>query len=131
MYAYTLLGFECSDVYVWYQNINFQPYNGVTVHYEEQFTVAGISFSYCGSYDMVAECGGITVGISVGGTVEIESCDLLISAQSVHDCESGTAVYFEQVNFEYNAYDCGDLQFYAKDGRLFAYGNLSVKGSGI
>ena len=61
MLAYTRSGAECSDVYVWQDNLHFQPYSGVTVHYERTFSAAGIEFEYCGSHDLAAYAGGISM----------------------------------------------------------------------
>lgn len=129
VFAYTLLGVGCGDVYVNYTNINIQPYRGVTVHYERQFSVCGINFEYVGGSDLTAEVGGAVVGISCGESVSIESCDLLIAAQGVHGCDCKEAVYFSQVNFAYNVYDCGDLQFIVKDGTISPSGSFARKGA--
>lgn len=127
--AYTRSGVECSDVYVWQDNLHFQPYSGVTVHYERTFSAAGIEFEYCGSHDLGAYAGGISIGISCGENVMLESCDLLFAAAESRACEYGTAVYFSKVNSQLNLYDCGDLQFVAKDGKMYSIGNISRKGA--
>lgn len=129
VFAYSLIGASCEDVYVNYTNINIQPYSGVNVHYERQFTVCGIDFEYLGGNDITADVCGAIVGISCGESVGIESCDLLIAAQSVHQCACDTAVYFGQANFAFNVYDCGDLQFIAKDGTISPRGSFTRKGA--
>ena len=128
IFAYNLLGAECNDLYVYYSNIALQPYHGVEVHYEREFTVCGIGFEYIDGYDIVAEYSGINVGISCGESVGIEQCDLLISVQSTDGCEYRRAVFFEQVNFAYNVYDCGNLQFIVKDGTISPSGTFARKG---
>ncbi len=128
LFAYNLLGKECGELYVNYTNINFQPYRGVTVHYERRFDVCGISFSYVTGNDVVADCKGVTVGISCGEDVHIDGCDLLVAQRPSDGAEFGRAVYFQSVNFADNVYDCGDLQFIVKDGIISERGPFRVKG---
>ena len=127
-FAYTLLGADCGDVYVYYANLNFQPFDGVTIHYLKDFTVAGIDFAFAGGYDIVAEYGGMRVGVSCGGSVAIDSCDLLFYSAPSHNCECSVYASFNQ-NGGLNMYDCGDLQFVVKDGTLYSLGNFSEKGA--
>ena len=91
--------------------------------------MCGINFEYISGNDITADCAGATVGISCGSEVNIPSCDLLIAADSAGDCECAEAVFFEEANFAYNVYDCGDLQFIAKDGTITAEGHFSRKGA--
>lgn len=128
LFAYNLLGFECDEVYVNFTNINIQPFRGVTVHYEREFEVCGINFEYISGNDITADCAGATVGISCGSEVNIPSCDLLIAAGNTGNCSCAEAVFFDKTNFAYNVYDCGDLQFIAKDGTITAEGHFSRKG---
>lgn len=129
VFAYNQLGIDCGQVYVYYQNIPIQPYPGVDIIYQRQFTVCGIDFEYMDGSNIVAETSDISVGISCGDTVSVERCDLLIAEQTEHDCECATAVYFGSVDFAYNAYDCGDLHFVLNDGRIFITGNAAKKGA--
>ena len=131
VFAYTSLGVSCDELYVNYTNINIQPYRGVTVHYERAFSVCGINFEYVGGYDLVADIGGASLGISCGDTVNISSCDLLIAPQDGHGCDCKEAVYFDMVEFAANVYDCGDLQFIAKDGTISPSGAFIKRGAGL
>ena len=117
VFAYNQLGIDCGQVYVYYQNIPIQPYPGVDIIYQRQFTVCGIDFEYVDGSNIVAETSDISVGISCGDTVSVERC------------ECATAVYFGSVDFAYNAYDCGDLHFVLNDGRIFITGNAAKKGA--
>lgn len=129
IFAYTQLGAQCEEVYVNYTNINLQPYRGVNVHYERDFTVCGINFEYVTGNDVIADCCGASVGISCGQEVGIDGCDLLIAVQDEHDCNCQSAVYFDRVNFACNVYDCGDLQFIAKDGTISSAGGHLFAGA--
>lgn len=127
--AYPLAGVDCGDVYVFQDNLNFQPYSGVTVHYERTFTVAGIQFEFLGGYDILAYAGGISTAVSCGESCPVESCNLLFAAEESETCNYGTAIYFTQVSGEYNLYDCGDLQMIAKDGKIYSIGSTARKGA--
>lgn len=127
VFAYTVSGTECSDIYVNYTNIGIQPYRGVTVHYEKDFTVAGVDFTFEGENDLYADAGGINFGISFGDEVNIKSCDVLFAATDLHICDCAQAIYFNQVNFAYNVYDYGDLQFVADNGKIFLTGRAALK----
>ena len=129
IFAYTQLGAQCEEVYVNYTNINLQPYRGVNVHYERDFTVCGINFEYVTGNDVIAYCCGASVGISCGQELGIDGCDLLIAVQDEHDCNCQSAVYFDRVNFACNVYDCGDLQFIAKDGTISSAGTFFRRGA--
>ena len=121
-------GVDCGDVYVYFANYAIQPYPGRTLHYERQFTVAGMDFTYIDGYDVLVNAAGISIGISCGEEVGIESCDLLFAASPAGGASFGTCVYFEESVFGYNLYDCGDLQFIAEDGKIFSSGNTRRKG---
>lgn len=118
-YAYNLLGVECDVLYVYYENIPVQAYTGVTINYLQNFSVAGIDFTYAGESDVVASYNGLTVGVSTGDTVQIESCDLLISSAEAGSCRYGTQVFFGASDITYSAYTDGDLIFAYKNGKLY------------
>ena len=118
-FAYNLLGVECDTLYVYYENIPVQPYLGVTINYLQSFSVAGIDFTYISGYDVLASFNGFTVGVSTGGVVQIERCDLLISSAEAGSCVYGTQVFFGEADTTYSAYTCGDLIFTYKNGKLY------------
>lgn len=78
--AYGKLNVNCKDVYVFYLYFPIQPYSGVTVHYESEFTLCGIDFAFEDGYSLSADCNGVNLGIC-GGQIPFRSCDLLISAR--------------------------------------------------
>lgn len=128
-FAYFMAGAECDDVYVNYTNIHIQPVQGVTFHYEKQFTLNGINFEFTDGYSVMADFGTTDVGICMGYSVPFESCDVLFAVEEDTDCNSPNKFYFEQVNSSVNVYDCGDLQFVLKDGKIFSAGSSTKKGA--
>lgn len=121
-YAYNLLGVDCDTLYVYYENIAVQPYYGATVNYLQNFSVAGVDFTYVTGYDLLAQYNGLTIGVSTGDEVQIVSCDLLISAAEAGSCTCGTQVIFGEAYIPYNSYACGDLIFAYKNGKLYHIG---------
>ena len=102
---------------------------GVTFHYEKQFTLNGINFEFTDGYSVMADFGTTDVGICMGYSVPFESCDVLFAVEEDTDCNSPNKFYFEQVNSSVNVYDCGDLQFVLKDGKIFSAGSITKKGA--
>ena len=127
--AYIFSGVECDDVYLNYTNFAFQPYDGTQLHYEKRFTVCDIEFKYVTGCDLYAKAGGISIGISSGNKVNISDCDILFSAAEKGGCMCGTCVYFDRTDAPLNLSECGDLQFTAKDGKIFFIGNTRPKGA--
>ena len=127
VFAYTLSGIDCKDIFINYTNINIQPYRGTTVHYEKNFNAAGMHFAFVGGNDVLAQAGGVDIGISFGEEAAIKKCDVLFAVTDGHVCNCAEAVYFTQVNFAYNVYDCGDLQFIADNGKIFLTGRAAVR----
>lgn len=119
--AYGELGIDCKDVYLCALYINLQPYDGVEIHYERIFTLCGVNFEFIDGYNLVADCGGITLGVSAGD-VAITSCDLLVSKKENEVCESRCTVYFRMVGQKYNIYEYGNLTFYASGEKLSILG---------
>ena len=122
--AFNEIDVNCNDVYICLLNINVQPYPGVTVHYEKNFTLCGIDFEFIDSYSLYTNCGGVNVGVCTGKAIPFESCDLLVSKYVNTSCDCDYNVYFNLKDYQYNVYDYGDITFIAKDGKLKRTGIL-------
>lgn len=64
--VYENLNVNCNDVYVYYLNLGIQPYDEVTVHYENGFSLCGIDFEFADGYSLSADCYGVNLGICGG-----------------------------------------------------------------
>lgn len=114
----------CKDVYVCSLYIPVQPYRTVEIHYEKEFCICGMTFSFIDGHSITVDIYGVRTLICEG-EVPPETCDLLISLQKNFDEESETVpctaeytVYFNIRNTPNNVYDCGDLDFYINDGKI-------------
>ncbi len=119
IFAYTLCGQTCENIYVNYTNFPVQPYSGVTVHYSKSFEIDGVSYTFVDYGNLLAEYDGITIGITMYGEVAFSSCNLLISEIYTSYCETDKTVYFRNVSGYDNIYSLGDLQFIVKNGKLY------------
>ncbi len=122
--TYGNLGINCENVYVFYQYVNLQPFDGVEVKYEKEFTTGGAEFEFSDGYSVSVNLNGIKVAVCSGEYIPFESCDLLISNCTETECESKYAVYFNSRGFKYNAYDYGDTVFKIKGRTLYSSGIL-------
>ncbi|MCD7729278.1 MAG: ComEC/Rec2 family competence protein [Clostridia bacterium] len=119
IFAYTLCGVTCEDLYVNYTNIPIQPYTGTQVHYLESFDIGGITFTFKDYGNLLAGYGGITVGVNMYGDVAFLRCNLLIAESYAYSNYSDKIVYFRSVSGYDNIYDLGDLQFTINNGKLY------------
>ncbi|MCD8041070.1 MAG: ComEC/Rec2 family competence protein [Clostridia bacterium] len=117
--AYTQCGEQCSDIYVYYTNIQLQPYTGTIVHYQSTFTIDGVTYTFEDGGNLIAEYGGVTVGINMSGDVAFSYCDLFISETYSEDVSAQKTVYFRKTGGYDNIYELGDLQFTIKNGKLY------------
>ena len=108
---------RCKDVYIYNMYINIDPYDYATVHYEKQFSVAGIDFTFYDGYSLLADLDGINVGICTG-KIPFENCDLLISKNKNSVCNAAHTVYFNLPDHELNTYDYGDIRYAVKNKTL-------------
>ena len=108
---------KCKDVYIFNLYLNINPYDYATVHYVKEFSVAGIDFTFCDGYSLLANVGNINVGIC-SGTIPFTECDLLISKNKNSVCNAARTVYFNLTDYELNTYDYGDIRFTVKDNTL-------------
>ncbi|MCH5142701.1 MAG: ComEC/Rec2 family competence protein [Clostridiales bacterium] len=108
---------KCKDVYIFNLYLNINPYDYATVHYVKEFSVAGIDFTFCDGYSILAEVGGVSVGIC-SGEIPFTECDLLISKNKNSVCNAARTVYFNLTDYELNTYDYGDISFTVKDNTL-------------
>lgn len=95
--------FDC-DVFICDKNINLGD-----AHYEKNFEIIGASFEFIDGRNLIADCGGVTLGVTQDGN--IESCNILISAVEIRNCECDLTAYFNLSGHRYNVYEYGDLRF--------------------
>ncbi len=98
------------DAYVYKDYINIQPYKDKTIIYEKSFSLNGIDFTFGDGYSLLADYGGLSVGICAGNFVPFEYCDLLITDSTIESaCD--TSVSFNERTAERCVYNDGDFIF--------------------
>lgn len=112
--AYGNANLDCKEIYICNLNIEVYIYNSAAIHYEREFSIAGINFTYYDSYSILADVGGISVGVCAG-EIPFTDCDLLISNRKNTVCNSERTVYFNLSGHELNIYDYGDIRFTVRD----------------
>ncbi len=115
--AYGNTNLKCKDVYICKLYIEIDPYDYATVHYEKDFSIAGIDFSFSDGYSLIADCDGISIGVCAGD-VPFYNCDLLITKNKNTQCNTACTVYFGYSDDRLNNYDFGDIKFTVKDRTL-------------
>lgn len=116
--VYGDLNISCGTVYLYGGYIPLQPYSNVAVHYENNFTLCGIQFTFADGYSVLADCNGMSAAICAGEDIPFTQCNLLVSQCRNTACACDCTVYFDLSDYTYNIYDFGDLTFYFKDGAL-------------
>lgn len=114
---YVKCGLDCRQVYVYGGYIPVQPYNGITVSYENTFTVCGISFLFEGGKCVIAEIDGATVAVSAEDYVYDGDCGLALADRCSGASEY--AVAFNDTNAAFNVYRDGDFKFTIKNGKIY------------
>ena len=107
----------CKDVYIYNLYININPYDYTTIHYVKEFSIAGIDFTFCDGYSLLADIGGISVGICAG-QIPFADCDLLITKKKNSVCNAAHTVYFNLTDHKLNTYDYGDIRYTVKNQTL-------------
>lgn len=115
--AYGKTDLKCKDVYVCKLYIEINPYDYATVHYEKDFTLAGMDFSFADGKSLYINCDGISIGVCID-EIPFTNCDLLISRYENTVCEASCNVYFGLSDYKYNIYDYGDINFTVRGGTL-------------
>lgn len=116
--AYKASNLECKDVYVYIFNTIIEPYDYTAVHYVQEFSIAGIDFTFCDGYSLLADIDGVSVGICAGELIPFSECDLLISKYKNSICNADRTVYFSLHGYKFNTYDYGDISFRIKNKTL-------------
>lgn len=114
--AFGAFGLDCEKLFCFSGNIQLQPYKDATVFYESEFTLGGTQFSFYDGYSLLAQCGGIKIGISAGET-SFTDCDITLAQNSTGETAKFNA-YYEDRSAPYSLYDCGALEFNVKDGNI-------------
>lgn len=106
------------NLYIYGGNEYIQPFDKMTVHYENNFTLCGADFQFTDGYTLYVNCGGVNMCVCASNTAKINKCDLLVSVYEQPDCVCGNKVYFNLKGYENNIYEYGDLTFAVKDGEI-------------
>lgn len=114
---YGNLGIDCDTVFICYDYIPLQPYNGVSVHYLKDFSVCGVDFSFYDGYTVKATVGGVSVGICASGNSALNECDLLVLAKNTAE--------FSHTNVVYMGKNGGDISYIIKNEKLISTYNIS------
>ncbi|MCD8371903.1 MAG: ComEC/Rec2 family competence protein [Clostridia bacterium] len=117
--AYNTCGKTCGDIYVYYTNPAIQPFTGATVHYAQSFYIDGVKYTFFDYGNLLAEYGGMSVGVCMYEDPAFFFCDLLISETYTEAVFTHRTIYFRDVNDYDNIYDLGDLQFVIRNGKLY------------
>lgn len=120
--TYENLNLNCKTVCIYKNYINMQPFSGVEINYEREFTVGGVNFSYADGYSIFADLNGTEVAVCAGEDIPFESCDLLVSVNENTKCASYYTAYFNLSDYYYNVYDFGDLIYHANGGEIKSAG---------
>lgn len=115
--TYGRINLKCKDVYICKLYIEIYPYDYATIHYEKDFTVAGINFTFYDGYSLLADIDGLSIGIC-SGKIPFTDCDLLISKNENSVCNAAHTVYFNKTKNALNSYDYGDIKFTVKNKSL-------------
>ena len=115
--TYGAVDLRCKDVYVFNLYLTINPYDYTTIHYEKEFSIAGIDFTFCDGYSLLAEVDDISVGVCAG-QIPFTDCDLLISKKKNSVCNAANTVYFNLPDHELNTYDYGDIRYAVKNKTL-------------
>lgn len=105
------IGLDC-DGYVYGNYINIQPSENVTINYEREFSLNGIEFKFVDGYSIIADMGGVTVGIGAGNYSPFDNCDFAFTDGT--DCGAKTLISFNERNCENCVYNHGDFVFKLK-----------------
>ncbi|MDE7214961.1 MAG: ComEC/Rec2 family competence protein, partial [Clostridia bacterium] len=116
--TYEHLNLNCKTVYIYKNYINLQPYGGVEINYEREFTVGGVNFAYADGFSILADLNGAKLAVCSGEEIPFKSCDLLVSENANTVCASLYTAYFNLSDYYYNVYDFGDLTYYADGGQI-------------
>ena len=119
---YPELDVDCDNIYVWNEN-QYQPYGNITLIYEENFTVCGVNCTFFDQNTILAEVGGVKLGVCAGKNTQLKSCDIFVSDATANiDC--GVEVFFNNRSGTLNVFDYGDLKFKIDDGKFRLKNNL-------
>lgn len=106
------------NIYIFKDYINLQPYVGININYEREFTLSGIDFEYADGQSIFADLNGTKIAVCSGENIPYTECDLLISKTANYDCMSFYTAYFNLSDYKYNVYDFGDLTYFAENGSI-------------
>jgi ComEC/Rec2-related protein len=115
------LNMSIPDIYLSPKLISVDAAGESTVHYMSNFTLLGVDYTLVDSYTLSVEYDGASLAICAGQYINIGKANLLISLQENLDCDAERVVYFNRIDGIYgqcNIYDCGDLHFTVKDGKI-------------
>lgn len=113
---YASLGIDCENIYICDRFSQIQPYGNFTVNYVSDFTVCGVNCTFLDQETLLADVGGVKLGVCAGLNAYIFSCDIFVSDLPSKYVNYETEVYFNNRFSTLNVFDCGDLTFKIDDG---------------
>lgn len=113
---YADLGIDCDKIYICDRFPQIQPYGDLLINYVSDFTACGVECTFLDQNTILADLGGVKLGICAGENVQFFSCDIFVSdyKKSYVDCE--LEVFFNERLGSLNVFDCGDIIFKINDG---------------
>lgn len=119
--AYFGLNVAADNIYLSAELIRVENAGSANVRYFTEFSLYGADYAFADSYGLIIDFSGVRIGICAGEDVLPGSYNLLFSVYENKGSEAVQTVYFNRpdgVTGDYNIYDCGDLHFTVKNGKI-------------
>lgn len=120
--TYANLDIGCKIIYVCDRYPQIQPYGDLHLRYESNFTACGINFTFYDQSTLLADVGGVDLGICSSENTLLKHCDIYISDNENKSVDCGIEVYFNNRCGTLNVLDLGDI-FFNIDGGKFRLKN--------
>jgi ComEC/Rec2-related protein len=121
LHQYYELNLSVANMYLSPQLISVDSIGDCVVHYQQSFSLYGVNYTLTDSYSLVADYNGATFAVCAGESINVTSADVLYTVYQNTACNADMVVYFNKIDgvyCQYNIYDCGNLHFTAKDGKM-------------
>lgn len=114
--AFAELDVDCSQIYICDRYPQIQPYGDFNINYVTDFTVCGVNCTLYDNQTLLADVGGVKLGICAERSTQFFSCDILVTDSVYNFADNRVEVFFNNRLGTLNVYDCGDIIFKIKDG---------------
>lgn len=108
---YADLGIDCKTVYICDRYPQIQPYGDLLINYATDFIVCKVNYTFLDQNTLLADVGGVTIGICADENNQLLSCDICVSDTQPQLVDCGIKVFFNNRLGTLNVFDCGDITF--------------------